>query len=126
LCGKIEEKAPRSRGAFSFRRDCKYLGSVIELLSVKGRYMVKSISIVALPLIILGIFLCGLENLLAFFDSCQDRAGIVLFLKDDLTEDKVTQLHKSIASQDGVRSLEYLAKEDVLARFAEVPDLGNL
>jgi len=122
---EYRRKSSLKQGGFSFRRDCKYLGSVIELLSVKGRYMVKSISIIALPLIILGIFLCGLENLLAFFDSCRDRAGIVLFLEDDLTENKVTQLHKSIASQDGVKSLEYLAKEDVLARFAEAPDLGS-
>lgn len=98
---------------------------MIELLSVKGKYMIKRISIIALPLIILGIFLCGLENLLAFFDSCRDRAGVVLFLKNGLTEDEVTQLHNRIASQDGVRSLEYLAKEDVLARFAEAPDLGS-
>lgn len=87
--------------------------------------MIRSAYIITLPLIILGLFLCGLENLGAFFGSCQDRAGIVLFLKDGLSEDEVTQLHNKIKSQDGVRSLEYLAKEDVLAGFARDPDLGT-
>ena len=70
-------------------------------------------------LIILGIFMFLTLNLNKVIDIIEKKVEITVFLKDTVTEDRLTELLKDIKSIEGIENINYISKSEALSEFVK-------
>lgn len=103
-------------------------GSILYFLKSAFKSMYKNIImtlasvfvLIACMLIIGSVYLAA-ENVLSFMDKLDEQNEIVAFIDDEYGDDSLSRknLEKKIKSIDGVRSVEYITKEQALAEHRE-------
>jgi cell division transport system permease protein len=92
-----------------------------------GRSTVMSIGTVAVAFLTLGGFLLVATNLQRAVEQWGSIAEMSVFLREDVDEASRTELATDIGAHPAVARVEYLSKEQALARFkADFPELGGI
>jgi cell division transport system permease protein len=86
-----------------------------------------SIGTVAVAFLTLGGFLLAATNLQRIVEQWASAAEMSVFLRDDLDEAVRAQLAADLASHRAVAAVEYVSKDQALARFkADFPELADV
>ncbi len=89
-----------------------------------GRSTLLSIGTVAVAFLTLGGFLLATSNVQQLVEQWASAAEMSVFLRDDIDDATRTTLTAELQSHAAVAGLEYVSKEQALARFkAEFPEL---
>lgn len=83
-----------------------------------------SIALLLLLVGLLGVSGFAVRTLLVFESS--EAAVLHVYLADDATQDQIDQLQQTLSSQPHVRSVQYVDKDQALARARQRPGLGDL
>lgn len=78
-----------------------------------------SISTVALSLLILGLFLIIVLNLNNMATSLESQVQINVYLKEDLSEQKMEDIGQKIKKLSGVEEIKFISKKEAMERFKE-------
>ncbi len=82
-----------------------------------GLMTLASISTVALSLFMLGVFLCGVVNLNNMAASLETQVQLSVYLKDDLTTNRIMETGKAVKSQPHIKELKFVTKDQALQDF---------
>ena len=78
-----------------------------------------SVCTIAVAFLIVGIFLVLTQNLGAALAQWRDQYQITVFLDDRITGEQLALLRKRIASEQAVRALAYISKDEALRAFRQ-------
>lgn len=78
-----------------------------------------SISTVAVSLLILGLFLIIVLNLNNMATSLESQVQINVYLKDELSEQKMEDIGQKIKKLSGVEEIKFVSKKEAMERFKE-------
>jgi len=86
-----------------------------------------AISIMFFSLFLFGLFLVGTFNLFGIIRVAREKVEINAFLKEDLSPDERNELANKMKAMVGVKSLEYISKDQALEEFKkEIPSAPSL
>ncbi len=89
-----------------------------------GRSAAVSVGTIAIAFITLGGFLLASVNVQRVLDRWLESAEMSVYLYDDLSDELRTALELHVRQQPAVAAVEYVSKEQALARFrADFPEL---
>lgn len=91
------------------------------LISLWRRRFVVGLAVftIASSLFVLGIFAFITWNLNAFLREIQSRVSVEFFLRDTATKTDAVSLIEEIRKTDGVKSVDFVTKQDAMARFSK-------
>ena len=78
-----------------------------------------SVSVVALSLTLVGVFLIATINMTRLVRSIQKRMSLEVFIDNSLNEDGIAKLEGEINNLDGINSIEFISKEKAAQTFKE-------
>ena len=84
-----------------------------------GFMSAASIGTITVCLIILGIIFCIVRNVENFADDMGDNLGVVVFMKEGITQDETNDLIRKIRKREEVRDLKYISAEEAWEQFRE-------
>jgi cell division transport system permease protein len=92
-----------------------------------ARSTIMSIGTVAIAFLTLGGFLLAATNLQRLVDQWASAAEMSVFLRDDIAEATRAALQLELAEHRAVAGVEYVSKENALARFkTDFPELADV
>lgn len=92
----------------------------------KNRTMAfASFGTIVLCLMILGISFGLGKNIDYMIGQIENKLGITVYLRDDITKDQQVTLEYTIKAIDGVVDVTYISKEDALKNFSEQNSGGD-
>lgn len=92
-----------------------------------ARSTAMSIGTVAIAFLTLGGFLLAATNLQRLVEQWASAAEMSVFLRDDIDDATRTTLQTELAGHRAVAGVEYVAKENALARFkSDFPELADV
>ncbi len=92
-----------------------------------GRSVLLSIGTMTVAFFALGGFLVISSNLQRLLERWTEAAEMSVFLRDDVREATVTSLASELRAHRSVTTVEYVSKDQALARFkADFPELVDL
>jgi cell division transport system permease protein len=78
-----------------------------------------SIGIMSLSLLVLAMFLLVTDNMFLFMEHTRDEMRVYVYLSDELSQDGMNNLYKSIISMQGVDEVVFISKEEALSQFSK-------
>jgi len=78
-----------------------------------------SVSIVAVSLTLVGVFLIATVNMTRLVRSIQKRMSQEVFIDNSLNEDGIEKLENEIRSLDGINDVEFISKEKAAQTFKD-------
>ncbi|MCL5037132.1 MAG: permease-like cell division protein FtsX [Chloroflexi bacterium] len=78
-----------------------------------------SISTVTVSTIVLGLFLIATLNLGFWVQKIVDQLQIVIYLKDDVSQEQINRLYDAIKANPQVKDVEFISKQNALKRLQE-------
>jgi cell division transport system permease protein len=84
-----------------------------------GFMSVASIGTIAVCLIILGIIFCLVRNVESFVGKMDGNLGVVIFMKEGITDEETEALLAKVESRDEVKEVKYISAEEAWASFRE-------
>ena len=92
-----------------------------------GRSAAMSVGTIAIAFLTLGIFLLAATNVQAIVERWSSAAEMSIYLRDDADEAIRGQLTAELKANGVVAEVEYVTKEQALARFkSDFPELGDI
>jgi cell division transport system permease protein len=92
-----------------------------------GRSAIMSATTIAIAFLTLGLFLLAAANLQHVVDRWSAAAEMSIYLRDDATEAARERLRAELAAHQAVEAVEYVDREQALARFrTDFPELADL
>jgi cell division transport system permease protein len=92
-----------------------------------GRSVGMSIGTIAIAFLTLGLFLLASANLQSVVDRWASAAEMSVYFRDDAEEAVREQLTEELKAHQAVAAVEYVTKEQALARFKQdFPELGDV
>lgn len=82
-----------------------------------GWGVVASVGAITIAFLITGIFLLLTLNLRAVVDRWAEDFQVVVFLRDDITEEQQALIRKRLDGEMAVREVIYVSKADALSKF---------
>jgi len=76
-----------------------------------------TIGTITVAIFIFGLFMAGTTNLLNVIRIAEDRIEMVVYLKEDISEEQIEDLQKNISTILGVQSTQFVSKEEALQQF---------
>ena len=80
---------------------------------------ISSLVIMCATMLIFGVFFVIGENVNAFVNNVAEAQGIRVMILNEATEEQIEQVGKEILAIDGVKSAEYISKEDGLESLVD-------
>jgi len=80
---------------------------------------ILTIFTVMVSMLLLSVFILGLENIRQLLLDRGDSLSVSLYLKDGVSEEQVKLVKEEVLSVAGVESVDYLSKEQALKNFSE-------
>ena len=80
---------------------------------------ISSLVIMCATMLIFGVFFVIGENVNAFVNNVAEAQGIRVMILNEATEEQIEQVGKEILAINGVRSAEYISKEDGLESLVD-------
>lgn len=87
---------------------------------------IASIGVVAVTLLMLGVFLVVRMNLEQITQGIKEQVEITLDIDDFATEDERSELRSALAANSAIAEFKYASKEESMRRLAEEMKLGDL
>ena len=84
-----------------------------------GWMSLASIGVVAVTLLVLGIFMVINENVEYLTEEVRGQVEIAVWLEDDLTQEEIDDLRIDIVQTPGVEKMEFISREEGLERMKE-------
>jgi cell division transport system permease protein len=92
-----------------------------------GRSGVMSIGTIAIAFLTLGLFLTAAANLQDAVDHWSSAAEMSIYLRDDIADASREQLQAELQGHQAVEAVEYVDKDQALARFrSDFPELSEI
>jgi cell division transport system permease protein len=92
-----------------------------------ARSTAMSVGTVAVAFLTLGGFLLAATNLQRLVEQWASAAEMSVFLRDDIDDGTRAALQSELAAHRAVSTVEYVSKEDALARFkSDFPELADV
>jgi cell division transport system permease protein len=92
-----------------------------------GRSAAMSVGTIAIAFLTLGLFLLTASNLQRVVDRWSAAAEMSIYLRDDIADEARQQLTTELTAHAAVEAVEYVTKEQALARFrGDFPELADI
>jgi len=82
-----------------------------------GLLSMAAILILTITLFTISIFITLSLVTSSAIESVNSRIDVVAYFKDSATEKRVLQIRKALSTQDGVRSVEYISKDEAFEKW---------
>ncbi len=100
-----------------------YYREFVRYLKSAKSAVISSTVVIALAVLLLGIFLTLSINSVKLLKLIRDKVEIDAYLNDDLPSTEISKLITSIKTIGGVKNVNYVSKDDAAKQFAE--DFGQ-
>lgn len=96
-----------------------FIREAIASLRRNGLMSIASVSIVALSLLILGLFLIMVLNLNNMASAIESQVQISVYLRDNLTDREIQEIGAKITAMQGITRITFVGKDEALVRFKQ-------
>lgn len=78
-----------------------------------------SVCVLMVSLLLVGVCVLFVMNVEILLGSIENKNEIVVFLKDDVTDDKIPEIEQTLKSMNNIGSAVYYSKEDALDNYVK-------
>ena len=96
------------------------MGEGIRNLFKNKKSTMSSLMIMCATMLIFGLFFVIGENITAFVENVADAQEIRVVIKNEATEDDIKKIEEQILDINGVKTAEFVSKEDALDYMGEM------
>ena len=103
--------------AMSLRTKEYFIREAFVSIRRNGLMSVAAISTVAISLLVLGLFLVLVFNINNMASMLESQVQITVYVKDEVSNDKMTELKGQLAKLTGVTKVDFTSKEQAMKDF---------